>query len=42
MSVIVAWNRYIDYLKEASAKGVEPLGFDDWAEKESDVRCYRS
>lgn len=30
MSVIFAWNKYIEYLKETFEKGTEPLGFDEW------------
>lgn len=30
MSVILSWNKYIEYLKETFAKSMEPLGFDEW------------
>lgn len=36
MSVITIWNEYINYLKETVAKGLKPLGFEQWrnADKE--------
>ena len=34
MSVILFWNQYIEYLKEASEKSMEPLGFDEWVKRE--------
>jgi len=30
MSVITIWNKYINYLKETVAKGLKPLGFEQW------------
>lgn len=30
MSVIAIWNEYINYLKETVAKGLKPLGFEQW------------
>ena len=31
MSVILSWNKYIEYLKETFAKNMEPLGFEEWS-----------
>lgn len=31
MSVIISWNLYINYLKEAASKGFKLIGFDEWS-----------
>ena len=34
MSIIFAWNKYIEYLKKYVTNGVKPLGFDEWIKRE--------
>lgn len=31
MSIILFWNQYISYLKEAASEGSKLLSFDEWS-----------